>query len=101
MGTVKFPKPNWPKLKASTWALLSFFLVNISLTQVEQARDFIVPKLVHYPKLAGIVLSLFGIAILLHRPQVQKFIEQASTGHPLIPAEPGAQIDDVKVVTKE
>ena len=89
------------KLKASTKALiLAVVFGPISVTQLEQARDFCIPKLVHHPKLAGLAVAVFGLAILLHRPQVQKFLKHEPDGLPLVPAEPGAQIGDVKVVTE-
>lgn len=91
------------RIKSSTKAMVVFFLFNMSLTQIQAARDFMItyvfPQLVHHPKLSGLMLSLFGMALSLHSPVAQKMLHNVFGGEPDILAVPGAQMDNVKVVT--
>lgn len=92
------------RIKTTTKAIVVFFVFNLSMTQIQGARDFFIahifPLLVTHPKWSGTITSLFAIALALHRPQAQKLLHDVLGQQPDKPVEPGAQMDNVKVVTK-
>jgi hypothetical protein len=88
------------KLKKSTWAILSFLLVNATIPQIEWARDKILPLIVTHPKLTPVALSIFGVLITLHSPTAQKMLHDVFDRKPDVPAEPGAVMGTTEVVTK-
>ena len=92
------------RLKSSTKAIVVFFVFNITATQISAARDFAVkylmPQLIRHPKLSGIIPSLFGIALALHRPGAQKFLHDAFDRKPDIAAVDGARMGPVEVIQK-
>lgn len=92
------------RIKKSTKGFVLFFLFNLSMTQIQGARDFVIanvlPAVAHHPKWGGAIVSLFGIALALHRPMAQKMLHDVFGDKPDVPADSGAQMDNVKVVTK-
>jgi hypothetical protein len=69
------------RLTIGSKALITFIATGTSLMQIQQARDFVIKNTVAHPHVASLAGGLLGIMVVLHNPQVQKFlhIEQQTT----------------------
>jgi hypothetical protein len=83
------------KLKKSTVAWVTFFMINLTASQIQVARTYVVtnvlPQLVHHPKWGAAIVSIFGIALALHRPEVQQLYKKLHDGT-LVPLSPGSVV---------
>lgn len=70
------------KLTIGSKALITFIATGTSLMQIQEARDFVIKHTLAHPRIASISGGVLAIMVVLHNPQVQKFlhIEQESTG---------------------
>lgn len=70
------------RLTIGSKALIASIATGTSLMQIQQARDFVIPHALAHPRLVSFASGFFGILVVLHNPQVQKFlhIEQETTG---------------------
>lgn len=84
------------QLTIGSKTLITFIATGTSLMQIQQARDFVILHTVSHPRLASITAGVFGILVVLHNPQVQKFlhIEQVTVTDPT-----GASTTDTNVTT--
>lgn len=69
------------KLTIGSKALITTIATGTSLMQVQEARDFVIKHTVAHPHIASVTAGVFGVLVVLHNPQVQKFlhIEQETT----------------------
>lgn len=62
------------KLTISSKALIASIATGTSLMQVQEARDFVIKHTTAHPRITSIAGGIFGILVVLHNPQVQKFL---------------------------
>jgi hypothetical protein len=83
------------KLKTSTKAWVAFFMLNITASQIQVARTYVVnnvlPALIHHPKWGALIVSGFGLALALHRPEVQNLYKKLHDGT-LVPLPPDSVV---------
>lgn len=62
------------KMTISSKALIASIATGTSLMQIQEARDFVIKHTVAHPRVASLAGGVFGILVVLHNPQVQKFL---------------------------
>lgn len=62
------------KLTIGSKALITSIVTGTSLMQVQEARDFVIKNTVAHPHIASIAGGVLAVLVVLHNPQVQKFL---------------------------
>lgn len=62
------------RLSIGSKALITTIATGTSLMQVQEARDIVIKHTIAHPRIASLAGGVFGILVVLHNPQVQKFL---------------------------